>query len=66
MAAAVDAKLLDAAVMPNAEGFFGDYGGAFLPPPLAGPSPPSPFQTNGSTSRVIINNIDKVPAISSI
>ena len=34
MAAAVDASLLDAAVMPNAEGFFGEYGGAFLPPPL--------------------------------
>ena len=30
----VDKKLLDAAVMPNAEGFFGEYGGAFLPPPL--------------------------------
>ena len=30
----VDKKLLDPAVMPNAEGYFGEHGGAFLPPPL--------------------------------
>jgi len=25
---------LDPTVMPTTEGFFGEYGGAFLPPPL--------------------------------
>lgn len=34
MVAEVDARLLDASVMPNKEGFSGDHGGAFLPPPL--------------------------------